>query len=543
MTAATAPAAAAESSTGAVLTSASDALRVEEVRRTRAFLRVGWVIALGVAIMLPLVPGDRRIAGALYAALAAGVLTTGWLYRELRDPRRYRAARMNLLALIGVVCGQLGILYVGAFSAAPVMVALGLYFFCRTESTASAIAIYAIAAGAHAGEAALVIAGVIRDPGFYPVGHHAAISAQIAGQVCLQVAYSLCFWLARATRRTSLDSIADLQQATRLAAQREVQLAELRRDLDRAREVGAPGRFTGHSVGSWQLGVVLGRGAMGEVYEAEHAATGAAAAVKLLRRELLSEARHVERFTREVQVARAIDSPHVVRVLEAATPADGLPFLAMERLRGTTLAEQLRREPRLAADALRALGRQVGAAIDAAAAAGVVHRDLKPQNLMHCDDGTWKVLDFGIAALVDSTSTLTHGTVIGTPAYMSPEQARGEPVDHRADVYALGAVIYRCVTGRVPFAAPDTPSLLYAVIHDMPLRPSAIAPVDADLERVLLLALAKDRDARLVSVTELVVGCEAAATSALPQALIRAAAALAHRQPWSEPVRRSGPIE
>jgi hypothetical protein len=168
------------------------------------------------------------------------------------------------------VCGQLGILYVGAFSAAPVMVALGLYFFCRTESTASAIAIYAIAAGAHAVEACLVITGALRDPGFYPVGHHASIPAQIAGQLCLQVAYSLCFWLARATRRTSLDAIAGLQRATRIAAQREVQLAELRRDLARAREVGAPGRFTDHTVGSWQLGNVLGCGAMARVYEAAH---------------------------------------------------------------------------------------------------------------------------------------------------------------------------------------------------------------------------------------------------------------------------------
>jgi len=221
---------------------------------------------------------------------------------------------------------------------------------------------------------------------------------------------------------------------------------------------------------------VLGHGAMGEVYEAHHTQTGAPAAVKLLRRELLSEARHVERFVREVQVASAIDSPHVVRVLEAATPHDGLPFLAMERLRGKTLAELLRGQ-----------------------------------------------------------GTLTHGGVIGTPAYMSPEQARGEPVDHRADVYALGAVIYRCVTGRVPFSAGDTPSLLHAVLHDMPLRPSAIARVDADLERVILLALARSRDARLASVAELVAAFEAATTGALPTALVRRADALARDQPWTEP--------
>ncbi|HEX3762175.1 MAG TPA: serine/threonine-protein kinase [Kofleriaceae bacterium] len=533
--------------------SPSDALRVEEVRRTRAFLRVGWIIAVGVAIALPIVPGDPRIAWALAAALAVGVAGSAWMYRALRDPAAYRPARMNLLALAGVVCGQLGILYVGAFSAAPVMVLLGLYFFCRTERTASAIAIYATAAGAHALEAGLMIAGAIRDPGFYPVGRHASVPAQIAGQLCVQVAYALCFWLARATRRTSLDAIAELQHATRLAAQRDVQLAELRADLDRAREVGAPGRFTDHTVGSWQLGNVLGRGAMGEVYEAHHTATGAPAAVKLLRRELLADPRHVERFIREVQLASAIDSPHVVRVLEAATPGgapaetsnDGLPFLAMEQLRGKTLAELLRGQGTLTGGELAALLTQTGRAFEAARAAGIVHRDVKPHNLFRCDDGTgartgagtWKVLDFGIAALADSTSTLTHGGVIGTPAYMSPEQARGEPVDHRADVYALGAVIYRCVTGRVPFAAGDTPSLLHAVIHDMPLRPSAIARVDPGLDRVILLALAKARDARLASVAELVAAFEAAAAGALPEPLVRRADALARAHPWSEPAR------
>jgi serine/threonine-protein kinase len=457
------------------------------------------------------------------------------MYDQLRDPARYRPARMNLLAVAAIVCGQLGILYVGAFSAAPLMVALGLYFFCRTESQASAVAIYAIAAGAHAAHAALVIAGAIDDPGFYPVGRHASIAAQLVGQACVQFAYSLCFWLARATRRTSIRSIAQLQHATRLAAQRDVQLAELRRDLDRAIEVGKPGRFTEHAVGSWQLGTVLGRGAMGEVYEARHVATGAEAAVKLLRRELLADPRAVERFIREVRVAGALDSPYVVRVLEAATPADGLPYLAMERLRGRTLGELLRTGNTLTGVDLAELLAQIGRGFEVARIAGVVHRDVKPHNLFRADDGSWKILDFGVAALADSSSTLTHGGVIGTPAYMSPEQARGEPVDHRADVYALGAVIYRCVTGRVPFAAADTPSLLHAVIHDMPLRPSAIARVDGALDRVLMLALAKARDARLGSAAELVAAFDAATTGTLPAALVRRARAIARRHPWTEP--------
>ena len=516
--------------------SAADALHADEIGRTRALLRIGWVVALGVAVALLITPGDRRIAIALGATLAVAVIGSVSLHARLRDPSRYDPRHMNALAVVCVTCSQLGILYVGAFSAAPVMVAVGLYVFCRTERTAAAIVIYAIAAGSHAIEAGLVIAGVIEDPGFYPVGPQAAVQAQIAGQLIMQFAYALCFWLARITRRAAVRSIEQLQRATRLAAQRDVQLAELRRDLDRALEVGVPGRFTGHVFGSWQLGNVLGRGAMGEIYEARHTTTGAEAAVKLLRRERLADPRHVERFLREVRVASSIESPHVVRVLEAASAVDSLPFLAMERLRGVTLGDRLREGARMPPDELVQLVAQVGSVLELARAAGIVHRDLKPHNLFCTEAGTWKVLDFGIAVLAEHSGTLTRGGVIGTPAYMAPEQAKGEAVDHRADVYAFSAVLYRCLTGRVPFAARDTPSLLYAVVHQMPLRPSALAPVSPAVERVLLLGLAKSRAARFATAGELASAFVLALSEdRLPDDLAARARALARDHTWMEP--------
>jgi eukaryotic-like serine/threonine-protein kinase len=516
------------------LTSAADALHDEEVERTRTFLRMGWIVAAGTALAVVVVPGDRRIAAALLASMALAVLGSVWIYRDLRVPARYSVRRLDALAVAAIVCGQFGILYVGIFSAAPLVVALGVLLFCRTEHLASAVVVYVLAAGGHAVVAGLVIAGAIDDPGFYPVRRGCSIEAQIAGQVVFQQAYAICFVLARLTRKTSLRAIESLQRATRLAAQRDAQVAELRQDLDRALKVGGPGRFTGHAVGAWELGNVLGRGAMGEVYEASHRETGREAAVKLLRRELLAEPRHVERFLREVRVAASIDSPHVVRVLEASTPLDPLPFLAMERLRGRTLGELLRGGP-LAADELRALVTAVGSVVDRAAAAGVVHRDLKPHNLFLTDDGTWKVLDFGVALLGETSGTLTRGTAIGTPAYMAPEQARGEQVDHRADLYALGAVIYRCLTGRVPFVARDTPALLYAVVHIMPLRPSAFAPVSPALEAFLQIALAKPRDARFASGAELAAGFLDAERGALAEPLLRRARKLAQQLAWTEP--------
>jgi eukaryotic-like serine/threonine-protein kinase len=522
------------------LTSAADALHDEEVERTRTFLRMGWVVAAGTALAVVVVPGDRRIAAALLACLAVAVLGSVWIDRELRRSARYSVHRLDALAVAAIVCGQLGILYVGMFSAAPLVVALGVLLFCRTEHLPSAIAVYVLAAGTHAVGAGLVIAGVIEDPGFYPVRSSCSTEAQIAGQVVFQHAYGICFLLARMTRRSSLRAIENLQRATRLAAQRDAQVAELRQDLDRALKVGGPGRFTGHVVGSWELGAVLGRGAMGEVYEAAHVADDRAAAVKLLRRELLGDRRHVERFLREVRIASSIDSPHVVKVLEASGPLDPLPFLAMERLRGRTLGELLRAGP-LAGSPLHDLVTAVGDVIDLAGAAGIVHRDLKPHNLFITDDGTWKVVDFGVALLGETSGTLTRGAAIGTPTYMAPEQARGEAVDHRADLYALGAVIYRCLTGRVPFAARDTPALLYAVVHIMPLRPSAIAPVSPHVEALLHIALAKARDARFESGAELARAFAAAERGELPEPLLRRARKLAQQLPWTEP--EVGPAE
>jgi tRNA A-37 threonylcarbamoyl transferase component Bud32 len=516
------------------LTSAAAALHDEEVERTRTVLRAAWAVAAATAVAVVVVPGERRIAGAILCTLALGVVGSVALYRELRSSSRYNVLQLGGLAFAAIVCGQLGILYVGAFSAAPLIVALGVFFFCRTEHRASAIAVYLLAAGGHATIAGLVIGGVIDDPGFYPVRRDCSIPAQITGHLILQQGYAVCFVMARMTRRSSLRAIEQLQRATWLAAQRDAQVAELRQDLDRALKIGGPGRFTGHVAGAWELGGLLGRGAMGEVYEGTDPATGRIAAVKLLRRELLGDPHHVERFLREVRMASAIASPHVVKVFDASAPLDPLPFLAMERLRGRTLGELLRTGP-LAGAALRALVTQVAEVIDRARGAGIVHRDLKPHNLFLTDDGSWKVLDFGVALLGATSGTLTRGAAIGTPAYMAPEQARGDVVDHRADLHALGAIIYRCLTGRVPFVARDTPALLYAVVHIMPLRPSAFGPISSHVDAFLQIALAKAREARFESGIELATAFAAAERRALPELLLRRARKLAEQLAWTEP--------
>ncbi|HEY5945257.1 MAG TPA: hypothetical protein VIV40_07195, partial [Kofleriaceae bacterium] len=162
-----------------VMTNAVDALRAEEIKRTRALLGVGWIAGLFVALSVLVAPGDRRIAHALLAMLAVGVAGSTWMHRELRDVSRYRARTMTLLALVAVSCGVLGVLYTGTFSAAPVGLTLCVYFFCRTENLPSAIAIYLIAALSHLVASMLVIAGYFKEPGFYPVDRHVSAQALV----------------------------------------------------------------------------------------------------------------------------------------------------------------------------------------------------------------------------------------------------------------------------------------------------------------------------------------------------------------------------
>lgn len=513
---------------------AAEALRDEELERTRRFLRIGWLVAALALVAVLRLPGDPWIQKILVGTILGTALASVLVERLLARAIAVRGSVMTGLALACVACGSLAILYTGAFGGAPLMLVLGIYFFCRTERRSAAILVYVVAAGSHAVVAALVIGGVIDEVGVSALRGNVSVQAQIAGQLCAQFGYVMAFWLARSTRAASLSALSELQVATRLAAARAAQLDELRDDLDRALKVGGRGRFTGTVVGSWELGVVLGRGGMGEVYEATNVDDQRIAAVKLLRRELMLDRAHVERFLREVAAASALESPHVVRIYGASRPEELVAYLAMERLRGETLGAILRGGGTLDRVAVTELVEQLAGVLELARAAGMVHRDLKPHNVFRTDDGAWKLLDFGVAVLADSSGTLTQGGVIGTPGYMAPEQARGEVVDHRADLYALGAIVYRCLTGRVPFAGNDMAAVLYAMVHDAPIRPSSLAPVPGDVDRVLAIALAKRKADRFATAPELAAALAQAFSSRLAPSLRVAADALIRQQPWRE---------
>jgi serine/threonine-protein kinase len=512
---------------------AIDAMRDEEIARTRLFIRMGWLLSLfGIGTVF-VIDAPRALAISFVAGVVIGMIVSFGYHRAFADPRKYTRRALLTLAVICVVNGHLAVLLYGTFSAAPILIVIGIHFVARTEAERIARGIFAGASVCYAVIAAAIASGTIADPGVFASDVPTGRAALAAGALFVLATFWLAYYTARELRAASLAAIDDLQHATRLASQRAAMMDELLGDLERAR--AGPGRHTDQVIGELQLGAVLGRGAMGEVYDARYVATGAPAAVKLLRSGLAGDPAQRARFARELAAGRAIDSPHVVRILGGSAGLTGgaPPFLAMERLHGATLAELLRRDPRLPAEALRALTRQIGAALDAAAAAGVVHRDVKPTNLFRCDDGAgvWKILDFGVARIAAEPAP-DEPAVIGTPHYMAPEQALGQPAGPAADLHALGAIAYRCATGRHPYDAADPAALLYAIVHRMPARPGTLAELPADFDRFCAIALAKAPDDRFASGAALARALDAALAGALDGATRARADALIRRRPW-----------
>ena len=491
---------------GRTASSPVEAMFLEEVARTRVFALMCIFVDIFALIGLPFLGGNTMVRNILLAELAFNTLDATHLFFDLRDPGRYRGTVVMSLALLACVTVYTAILYWGINSAAPCMVVLGIYFFSRNQSLAAALVVYGLCAGAQAILAALVLSGAIPDPGMY-TGTGLPVMVQIITQVIIQFMFFAAYVLARSGRTSTLKVVDGLLQAHRQAEQREAAFQEVKQDLDRMLQLGGPGRHTDRILGDFKLGVVIGRGAMGEVYEAHHMQGGERAAVKLLHPNVLAHPGSIERFLREAKAAGALESQHVVRVLDASPAGSGLPYLIMEYLTGNDLAHHLRKRRRLPFDKLEVLVRQVGSALDEAAEKGIVHRDIKPQNLFLLERSSgssiWKVLDFGASKLAQHKGTLTEGRVVGTPAYMAPEQARGEDVSPSADIYALAAISYRCLTGRPPFSGKDLPTTLYNVCYSMPPQPSLVADLPHAVDSVLAVGLAKTAAERFESAGEL----------------------------------------
>jgi serine/threonine-protein kinase len=273
--------------------------------------------------------------------------------------------------------------------------------------------------------------------------------------------------------------------------------------------------------GRYRMESLLGAGGMAAVYRARDSELDRPVAIKILAEHLATDASFRERFVREARMAGRLAHPNIVHVYDAGED-NGRPFIVMEYVEGRTLADELREHEKLAPARVVDLALQVCGGLEHAHAAGLVHRDVKPGNLLLRADGTVKIADFGIARAAESTKLTQIGSVLGTAAYLSPEQAAGEPVTAAADIYSLGCVLYEALTGRTPYTFDSLPDLVMKHRGE-PIRPlRELEPdVPEGLEAAVMHCLARNPEYRPASAAELAQELAAGSPEPPTQALPR----------------------
>ena len=263
----------------------------------------------------------------------------------------------------------------------------------------------------------------------------------------------------------------------------------------------------------YDIGQVVGRGGMAEVYEGTDRRLNRRVAIKVLRADLARDPMFQERFRREAQSAAGLNHPNIVAIYDTGqdTIVDGttevqVPYIVMEFVDGVTLRQMLARGPRILPERSLEISAGILAALDYAHRHGIVHRDIKPANIMINSNGDAKVMDFGIArAMSDAASSVTAtSAVMGTAQYLSPEQARGELVDARSDIYSTGCVLFELLTGATPFTGESPVSIAYQHVNEIPKAPSQVDPsIPATLDAIVLHSLAKQPNSRYQSAAEM----------------------------------------
>ena len=264
----------------------------------------------------------------------------------------------------------------------------------------------------------------------------------------------------------------------------------------------------GQTISHYRITEKLGAGGMGVVYRANDTKLKRDVALKFLPPELTRDPEAKARFIHEAQAASALDHPNVCTIHEINETEDDQLFIAMACYVGETLKERIARGP-LPLDEAIDLAQQVTQGLAQAHGQGIIHRDIKPANIFRTTDGLVKVVDFGLAKLAGQTRMTKTGSTMGTVAYMSPQQARGETVDARSDLFSLGVVLYELVTGHLPFQGDHEAAILYAIAHEAPAPLAHHRPdVAPDVERLVMKAIAKDPDARYQSAEEFIADLE-----------------------------------
>lgn len=268
-------------------------------------------------------------------------------------------------------------------------------------------------------------------------------------------------------------------------------------------------RTNGTLGGRYELGELLGHGGMADVRKAMDLRLGRAVAVKMLRTDLARDATFQARFRREAQSAASLNAPSVVAVYDTGEDELGgvpVPYIVMEYVEGQTLRELLREGQRLMPNRALEITAGVLNALEYSHRQGIIHRDIKPANVMLATNGDVKVMDFGIArAVADSGATMTQtANVLGTAQYLSPEQARGETVDARSDVYSTGCLLYELLTGRPPFQGESPVAVAYQHVRENPVPPSTLTPdIGGEADAIVMKALAKNPANRYQSAAEM----------------------------------------
>lgn len=273
-----------------------------------------------------------------------------------------------------------------------------------------------------------------------------------------------------------------------------------------------------HQIGRYQLIREVGRGAMGVVYEARDPDLNRTVAIKVLSvgQALVGSDRRqaIERFQREGRATAGLAHPNIVQVYDVGQQ-QGFSFIVMELCEGTSLRDVLRFEQRISEPRVRLIAEQLLSALEAAHTHNVIHRDVKPENIIVSRGDQIKLMDFGIAKILSDGTMTQAGQTLGSPAYMSPEQILGKPVDARSDIFSVGVVLYECLTGRKPFDGDSITSVAYKITAE---NPPPMVGVSQLWQSIVMRALAKDPAARFQTASQVVTALQTGATVAPPTA-------------------------
>jgi len=512
-------------------------LHLEEVERTRTFGVAIAFLCFFVLAFVPLLGGETWLLIAVSLALVTLGLASVLVVVLTRWPRHYTAWVFRAYGATAVIASVIITYTLGTFSPTPLAVVLGIAYFAQGHDRLGSIVIPTGAILGYFVLALLLTLNLLTDRGIF-AGADTPAAGRAFFTIVVPIVYTVTMVQGWANQRATVDLRRRALAASRAAALEAARFEEVRQQLEVAVKAGAQARgvWTGHAAGSWVLGGIIGRGATSEVYAAAHEGQELGAAVKVLRDGLISESELQRRFAIEGRALAALVHPGIVRIHDVGLVEGRAPYIAMERLVGQDLTAYLRQHGSLGRRQSIDLIRQVALALDHAHSHGIIHRDIKPQNLFRVSGSPprWKVLDFGIAKLTNQDVTQTGQGLMGTPGYTAPEQLEGAHVDPRADVFSLGAVAYRTLLGRPAFSGDSSLAIIHKVSFGRPLRPLDVDPsLPAQVDGVLAIALSREPGLRFASATELATCLAQAMQGTLSETRQRYAQSILSREPWA----------